>query len=391
MKQRWKLTVLSVTLILCLVPLVWGLSSKRATEEENNFTSKTAPIVITAAVVKEKSMPITVEALGSLSAVQIVKISSVVDGRISKIYFKDGQKIEEGNTIVQLDNTKAKADYESSITSFNLAAVKYKRFKQLLYTAVSRQELDQLKASLATQEASAKSKLAELNQKQIDASFTGVLGAFKVHEGDYIKAGEPLVTLVNTSKLRVNYNLPEDILPKLKLEQTVKVTVNAYPDKVFYGSVNFISPTVDQSTRMVAVQALIPNPKNLLSSGMFVHVSHKIGTKEGALVIPEQAVTTDVKGYFTYKIIGNKVAQTYIKTGSRVKGTVQIVKGLAAGDKVATARLSKLEDGSIIEIAESNASNENSGRANSSTSSISSTAEGENVPSDVSSNVQTQS
>lgn len=307
------------------------------------------PVIVNASKVGAANIPNSVNALGSLSAVQVVTVSSESDGRVAQIHFKSGQKVAKGMPIVQLDNAQVEADYQSAVTALNLSRLKYQRSK-LVPTAISQQELANLKANVDSEEADVKSKQAALNQKQIVGPFSGVLGAFKVQVGDYVKAGDAIVTLVNSQQLRADYQLPESELPKLKQGQLVKITTGAYVNKAFYGTVSFISPTVDKETRSIAVQALVPNNKNLLSPGMFVHVSQQISVTKNAPVVPEEAVLADVKGYYVYKVVEGKVVQTYIKVGVRVNNKAQILDGLKLGDVVVTAGQQKLQDGSVVKI-----------------------------------------
>lgn len=307
-------------------------------------------VVVQVATVKAQSVPVYVNALGSLTALQSVTVSSESDGRVAKIFFKNGSQVGKNMPILQLDNVKAKATYTSAVTALNLARRKYDRAKLLPTGAISQQDLEALKADVESNEATVKSDLALLNQKTITAPFAGVLGAFNVQVGDYIKAGDPIVSLVNTGQLRANYTVAQALLPKLKMGQLVQIKVDAHPQKTFYGTVNFISPTVNPTTRATPVEALVQNKKNLLAPGMFCHISQQIGTDKHALMIPEEAVSADIKGYYVFKVVKNQVAQTYVTTGTRLNGSVQITKGLKAGDRVVIAGMQKLQDGSHVTI-----------------------------------------
>ena len=326
--------------------------------ENQSFAAKSQqaierPTVVNVAKVTTTDIPKNVSALGSLTAIQKVVISSEDNGRVSKINFSDGAEVNQGMPIIQLDDVEAEANYKSAVTNYKLAQQKYERSKQLLNEAISKQELDALKADVDNKQSLVQTAQAALSKKQISAPFTGILGAFKVQEGDYVKAGDPLVNLVNLSELRADYNLAENLLPQLKKGQLVKVTVNTYPDKAFFGSVNFISPTIDQSTRSIAVQAVIPNKEHVLSPGMFVHLSQQVGTFKNALVVPSQAISADVKGYFVYRIIDNKAVQTYVNTGERQNDQVQVLSGLKLDDVIVVAGQQKLSDGSLVSISDS--------------------------------------
>jgi membrane fusion protein, multidrug efflux system len=295
-------------------------------------------------------LPQTVLSLGSLSAVSKVTLSPQTDGRIANVFFKNGQQVAKGMPVVQLDDTLAQADYEKAKTGLQLAKLNYQRSARLGTFAISAQDLATLKAQVSTSQATADSAFAMLQQMKIVAPFNGVLGAFQASTGDYVSAGTALVTLVNIKQLRVDFTIPEVYSPKLKQGQLAAVTVAAYPKDKFFGTVSYISPSIDQSTHSIAMQALVQNNKGELSPGMFVHVSLQIGVLKKVLVLANEAIQADVKGYYVYKVVGNKAVQTYIKIGQRTGDKAQVLSGLKLGDEVVSAGQQKLQDGSIIKV-----------------------------------------
>lgn len=329
------------------------VAADTATKKPASMTTD-PPIVVNVTKVTSGDIPKVIEALGGLTAVNKVTISAETSGRVQDINFKNGQQVGKGMPIVQLDNQQAQADYQSAVTAYHLALQKYQRSKSLVNEAISKQDLAVLKADVATRQAAVQSKLADLNEKQVVAPFSGTLGAFQVQVGDYVNAGDALVTLINASRLRANYNVAESYLPELKMGQLVSVTTSAYPKKTFYGTVTFVSPSVSQDSRMVAIEAQIDNGKNLLSPGMFVHVQQQVGQIKNAILIPSAAISADIKGYYVYVVQGNKAVQTYIKTGLHINGNVQILQGLSVGETIVVAGQQKLQDGSIIEAQSSN-------------------------------------
>ena len=251
--------------------------------------------------------------------------------------------------IVQLDNTKASADYDSAVTALQLSRSNLAKEQDLPVGTIAQIDIEKLQAQVKSDQASVKSAQAVLSQKEITAPFSGVLGSFEVNVGDYVSAGQSIVTLVNSEQLEVDYSVPEDNKSELKIGQLVTVSSSAYPNQKFYGTVSFIAPTVN-SSREIAVQALVPNKNSELSPGMFVHVLQQISTVQGALVIPQQAVIADVKGYTVYKIVNNKAYVTDITIGARFSGQVQVLSGLNEGDTVVIAGQQKLQDGSVVQL-----------------------------------------
>ncbi len=308
-------------------------------------------IPVEVASVKKMKMPKQVQALGNLAALQEVTISFEVGGRIAKIFFDDGQNVAQGMPIIQLDDQVDAANYNAAVTALQLSQTQYKRGLELSKTgAISQNDLDTLKANVEKDRSNVQSTQAVLNQKEIKAPFAGALTSFKVQVGDFVDKGNPIVDLVNIDQLKVTYAVPENLIPELQTGQQVEIKSSAYPDKNFYGVVNFISPSVDSVSRTVAVSAVVDNNDGMLSPGMFVSVKQNISNDPNALALPEQAVTATIKGYSVYKIVDNKAVLTTVDIGVRKDGFVQIVKGLQEGDKVVTAGQQKLQDGSPVQV-----------------------------------------
>ncbi|WP_264435383.1 efflux RND transporter periplasmic adaptor subunit [Coxiella endosymbiont of Dermacentor marginatus] len=145
--------------------------------------------------------------------------------------------------------------------------------------------------------------------------------------------------------------MPESFLPKLKLGQFITITSSTYPKKVFYGTVSFISPTINPDARSISIQALVPNDMKLLSPGMFVHVAHQISISKNTVVIPEEAIQADIKGYYVYKVADGKASQIYIKIGTHLGNQAQVLSGLKIGDAIVwVAGQQKLDDGSFVKV-----------------------------------------
>lgn len=311
-------------------------------------TPESLPVQISK--VQLEDVPNMIPSLGTLEAFKRVTLSSEVDGRIIAINFKDGQQVGKDMPVVQLNNAQTKADYQSAVTDFQLAEQKYDRSKSLVNIAISKQDLAVLKADVANKKSAVQSKLADLNEKQVKAPFAGTLGAFKVQVGAYVKAGDPLVTLVKTEQLKVEYNISEKVITDLKTGQLIRVSTSAYPNKYFYGTVSFISPTVSSASRMMELKALVDNRKGLLRPGMFVRIEQQVSTTKNALVVPSAAISADIKGYYVFKVNEDKASKVYVKTGMQVGANTQIISGLAANDVVVVAGQQKLTDGSLVKI-----------------------------------------
>lgn len=305
--------------------------------------------VITATATK---LPVNeqVETFGNLAAVNQVTISSQVAGNVTNIFFKDGQNINEGALILQLDNTQAKADLISAQADLALSKRNYQRYEELAkYGGTTKQQLDSAQADVNAKEASLQQTFNALQKYTLTAPFTGRLSSFLVQEGDYVTAGSQLVTIVNNNPLKVLYALPENTFPKLKLNQTVMINPAPLPNQSFSGKVTYIAPTIDTNTGTISVQATLENKSGELSPGMFATLKQIFGQTE-SLVIPEECVLANIQGTYVYKVIAGKAVQTPVKTGDSIQGYIEIESGLAVGDTVITEGQQKLSNGSVVTV-----------------------------------------
>lgn len=330
------------------------------------YAKKKAPlptnqaIVVQTTPIQYSDVPIYIDALGSLTAEQSVTVSSEVDGRIQHIFFSNGDQVGKNMPIIQLNNSVEQANYNTAVTDLNLARSTLARYKLLPPGTESKQDMATKQAEIDKDQASVQLQQATLNQKTITAPFDGTLGNFQFQVGDYVTAGTPIVTLDNNHNLLVNFSVQQSKSALLKNGQQVKFTADAYPNKTFYGTVTFISPTVDTATRTIGIQALFENKKNLLSPGMFTHVLQQVGTTKHAMLVPDVAISADIKGYYVYRAINNRAIKTYITTGTHLKDMVEVTKGLGAKDVIISSGIQKLQDGSNITVSQNKSQSKNS-------------------------------
>lgn len=352
--QRNNIMTRRISIVFIICSLVCLSQTAVASFHHKKSTQPPAPIHVEVTNVTQMDIPRYVYSVGSLVAMESVEISSEVDGRVKHIAFKDGQFVSKGSLILQLDDAEAQAALTQAETAAKLSQTTYQRYlaisKEAGGGAVSQQTLDQRRADMESKQAAVASAKATLAEKSMTAPFSGRLSAFQVTEGNYIKAGDPLVTLVNKRMLQVKYTIPEKYLPKLKLGQEVDVTIGTFPDQVFKGSVSFVSPQVDVDTRTVHLKATIPNPDEKLSPGMFVHVGQLLSIDKQALVIPEEAIVPGLAGDTVFVIKENKAYVSKIKVGVRMQGKAQVLTGLQLSDVVVRAGQQKLQDGAAVKV-----------------------------------------
>ena len=260
-----------------------------------------------------------VSAVGSLKSVDSVVLRPEVTGRVAAIRFADGQKVDKGAVLIELDAQTQTAELQQALANLGLAEANLKRNEELIQKKfVSQRALDETRAQLKVQEAAVALARARLAKMSLRAPFAGVVGLRSVSVGDYVKEGQELVNFEGLAALKVDFRLPEMHLAKLARGQRVELASDAMPGKRFAATVDAIDPLVDANGRSLAVRARLDDT-----------IEANIGNDV-------------ICG------LGGKVKQTPVKTGKRRAGSVEIVDGLQAGDSVVTAGQLKLRDGAPV-------------------------------------------
>lgn len=313
------------------------------------------PAVVASAKVQSQTWQPYLRTVGSLTARNGVEVSSQVDGQVRAIDFESGQSVKKGDVLVQLDDTVDQAALRGLIAEQQLAEVEFRRQSRLLkQRSTSQSAYDTAQANLNKAKAAVEAERARLAHMAVRAPFSGALGIRQIDLGQYLKAGNPIVSLQALDPIYVDFSLPERYLSKLSKQQQVLVTVQAFPKMTFDGKITAISADVQKATRNVQVRATLANPDQKLRPGMFAEVRVVMPAREGVLTVPRTAITYNPYGDAVFVIEhkdGTLIAMNrQVETGDARDGQVEIVKGLKAGEEVVAAGQVKLRNGAPVKI-----------------------------------------
>jgi membrane fusion protein, multidrug efflux system len=292
-----------------------------------------------------------VSAVGTLLANESVMIRPERDGRIAQIHFTEGQLVKQGARLVSLDASEVEAQLAAINAEATLSRNRLKRAEELKEkNFISAEALDTaretLNQSLARQ-AEVKSRLEKMT---ILAPFEGVAGLRQVSPGAYVKAGQDIARLEGIGTLKLDFRVPELYLGRIRPDQQVQVRADAFLAETFIGAIYAIEPSVDEQTRTVLLRALVPNPGVRLKPGMFARVSLVLGTRENALLVPEQAIVPRGSNNYVFRIVEGKAVLANVKLGVRRPGEVEVTAGLSAGETIVVDGQLKLQDGSLVSV-----------------------------------------
>ncbi len=310
-----------------------------------------AAVPVEAAKVVAAPLSEQVTAIGTLLSDEAVTVSSEIPGRVKEIHFQEGQPIEKGAPLFTLDDSVYQAQLADADARFKLAEQTHKRTAQLFSNKyATAQSADESTSNLAVNAAAVELARVQLEKAHIVAPFAGIVGLRHVSVGEYITAGQALVNLEAIDPVKADFRVPEKFLPAIRVGQTIRIKVDAFPEDSFEGKVYAIDPRLDVAGRSLLVRALVPNKDKRLRPGLFARVTVLLQLKEDALSVPEQAIVPQGDSQFVFKIVDGKVQLTKVVTGTRREGRVEIVEGLSAGDEVVTAGQLKIRDGSAVSV-----------------------------------------
>ncbi len=308
-----------------------------------------APAVEVAKVVAMTLVDET-QSVGSLRSRQGVMLRPEVAGRVSKILFNDGQRVSKGQLLVQLDDQLQAAQVAQARAEMSIAAANHKRNQELVaQNFISKRSLDESAAALEVAQAKLDLAQATLQRLKIVAPFSGVVGLRQVNVGDYLKDGTDVVNVEDIDALLLDFRLPERFQAKVKTGQKAQLTVDALPGRPFGAVVQAVDPLIDANGRSVGVRGCIDNRQQQLRPGMFARVNAVFGSRESALVIPEEAIVPQGGRTFVVKVVPGEKPDTLVsqrvavKVGLRQPGKVEILEGLALDDTVVVAGHQRLQ------------------------------------------------
>jgi multidrug efflux system membrane fusion protein len=322
--------------------------------------NKPPPAAVTVAEAKSEVIPNLLTAVGDLAAVHQVNVTSDVNGRITEIMFQAGADVKAGTPLVQLFDGPEQGDLASFKAQATMAQLSLDRAKQLAARQFGPQAtVDQAQSQFDQANAGIAKTQAIISQKLVRAPFDGELGVRKVEVGQYLTAGTQIVSLTDLSELYANFTVTEKDSGSLKVGQVVRIKVDAYPRRTFEGKITTIEPQISADTRNIRVQATIANPEKILKPGMFATTTVVLPDKAPVVTIPETAVDYTLYGDSVFLITEKKeedgktslaATRTFVQTGNRIEGRVEILKGLKPGDRVVAVGQLKLQSGSGVTI-----------------------------------------
>jgi len=380
--------IYTVLAVLGLIALIAGIKVLMIMRMIASAKPPPPAVVSTAKTAYQQWQP-QLRAVGTLRAARGADLALDIAGLVTHVNVQSGDEVKQGQVLLQLRDAEDLASLLQLQASAALAEVTYERAKKEIAVAViARADYDQAAADLKVKQAAVVQQQVNVAKKQLRAPFSGRAGIVTITPGTYLNSGTVVVTLQQLDPVYVDFYVPQKMLADLRVGQKAALTLDAFRDRSFAGTVNAISPKVDSDTRNVQAEAMVPNPDRLLTPGMFANVSVEVGTQQRNLTLPQTAVVYNPYGETVFVVMKKSefdrqqaaeaaraagtgapppaakapskapqlppdalvVQQTFVTTGATRGDQVAISGGVGEGVEVVTSGQIKLKSGTPIRI-----------------------------------------
>jgi RND family efflux transporter MFP subunit len=348
----------------CLLAGILLLGTGCSGKQEKVVSEKV--VNVKAAAIEKKALRPFVETVGTLKPFEEVIVSSEIEGLLKRITVVEGSKVSKGMLLAEVNDTdyqlalkQAEATVRQAEATLANAKQEYQR-KEALYKEqlVTQQQFDDIAARREVTEGEidrAKSALAlakeKLSKTKIYAPMAGEVKEKKVTAGDYMKNATPLISLIQINPLKVNFTIIEKDVGKLRIGQDVTFRVDSFPDRTFQGHVKNIYAHMDEKSRSLQVEAVVPNIHGLLKPGLFARVILYTGQEKDTIIIPITALLYEASNIKVFLIENGRAVERFIKVGQKYGEFMEIIDGLQFGEQLIIAGQNNLAKGVKVNVA----------------------------------------
>src|ERR1700751_1520043 len=368
-RSKWAWLLVAAVLIAAIVLYLRHTSAQQA---KSNADPVARSVMVSTAVAKQGDIGVYLDALGTVTPVYTVTVTSRVQGEITQVYYREGQMVRKGDPLLEIDPrpyqaqlTQAEGQLAHDQALLNEARIDLDRYQQAFSrNAIAKQQLDDQQQVVFQYEGTVKNDEGILANAKVNLVYThitspidGRVGLRLVDPGNIVQANgtRPLVVVTQLTTIKVIFSVAEDYLTQIQ-QQTrngAKLTVDAYDrtqqTKIAQGTLLTIDNQIDTTTGTVKLRADFPNKDGALFPNQFVNVRLLVTTQHNVTLMPTSGIQRNAQGAFVYLIQDQKATLRTVKVGT-TNGNTTPVEGINPGDVVAVNGFDKLQDGIPVRI-----------------------------------------
>jgi RND family efflux transporter MFP subunit len=349
---------------LCLITAGSLLSFTACKKKETKSGEEKVFNVQAKDIVKKPLRPF-IESIGTLNPFEEVTISAEVEGVLRSVKVDEGSQVSKGMLLAAIDDSdyglevkRAEAALRQAEATLENTKLEFKRkdalFKEEL---VTKQQYDDVVTRLSLTEAEverAKASLAiarlKLSKTKITSPLACAVKEKRVSTGDFVKNGTSLFVIIQSNPIKLRFTVPEKDVGRLKMNQEVTLKVDGFPGSEFKGKVNIVFPNVEEKTRTLQVEALVPNNNGILKPGLFAKVILYTADERDTIVVPVTALLYEAEKVKVFIIEGDRAKEREVKLGSKYGELMEIIDGVKEGEKIVAIGQQNLSEGARVSV-----------------------------------------
>jgi len=306
--------------------------------------------IVDALVIQPQLLLNKIFTTGTLLSNEEVELRPEISGRVTRIFFEEGKRIQRGELLLKINDQELQAELKSKEVEEKQATDELGRKKRLFESkGISQEEFDKATNALQMVQAQKEAIESQIAETEIKAPFDGIIGLRYVSEGGFVTTEARSATVQDVDPMRVEFSIPEKYAGQIGNGTGIQVQVGESQQQ-FRGTVYAVESKIDSDTRTIKARAKIPNPEEKLIPGSFAKVEITLESWPDAIVIPSEAVIPQINGATVFICRNGKAREVPIKTGIRTERGVQITEGLAANDTLIVSGILQISDGKGVQI-----------------------------------------
>ncbi len=326
-----------------------GSDAKKGGDAKNAKSSGGA-VPVNVFIVGRESIENQIFASGTVLPNEEVNLMAEISGRLVKLDIKEGAYINKGQLIAKINDRELRAQLQKVAYNQDLSKKIEARQKKLLNVeAINLEEYDVTSNNIRVLEAEKEVIEAQLEKTEIRAPFSGRIGLKFISEGAFLAPGTPIVTIVQSNPVKIDFTVPEKYSPSIRVGSTVKFNLDGDPS-TYSAKILAIDPKVDENLRTLRVRALANNPEGRFVPGMFVKVLADLDANRMAMMIPTEAIVPVLKGKKVFVVKDGKAQEAMVTTGLRTDKKIQIIDGLQPGDSLITSGIIAIKPNTAVKV-----------------------------------------
>jgi membrane fusion protein (multidrug efflux system) len=353
MSNKAKLTALISATVVIAVFFLWSRFSAEATSlipAPDRSSSNTGNLPVDIYVFKNQFLANSIQTTGTLLASEETALFSESSGKVTHIFFNEGEYVKKGTLLFQLNDKDLVAQLDRIRIEKSFAETTLARQKQLFDKGgISQEQFDQAQNRVNVLQAQIEETLAKIEKTQVRAPFDGIIGLRQISNGAYLTPSVPTATIQNLDILNLEFSVPEKYFNRVKPGDEITFSVSN-GEKEYKAEIYAIEPQIDINTRTVVMRARFNNREDRLLPGLFAYITYNIDTVENALLVPSQAIVPELKGQKVFVYNNGTIDEKAIDTGIRTDVNVQVTKGLQVSDSVVVTGILQVRKGMPVRI-----------------------------------------